>query len=156
MRILGIDPGFGRMGFGLIEGTRDNWQAVTYGCIETDGQTAFIDRLNIIYQELKKIVKKYAPQLAAVEELFFYTNVKTAIQVSQARGAILLTLCQARLPVYEYTPLEVKQTLTGYGRAEKKQVQTMVRLSLSLGKKKLQDDAADALAVALTAGYICG
>lgn len=155
MKILGIDPGFGRVGFGVIEGNKDIWEAVAYGCIETQSQASFVDRLETIHQELKKIIDTYTPDRAAVEELFFYTNVKTAIQVSQARGAILLTLRQANIPIDEFTPLEVKQALTSYGRAEKSQVQTMVQLLLHLGKEKMQDDAADALAVALTGG-VCG
>jgi len=154
MRILGIDPGFGRTGFGVIEGTRDKWKSITYGCIESDAKADFVDRLELLHQELKKIIDLYTPDRAAVEELFFSDNAKTALRVGQARGTILLTLRQAKLPVSEFTPLEVKQMLTGYGRADKSQVQKMVQLSLGLGKKKIQDDAADALAVALTAGFI--
>lgn len=151
-RILGIDPGFGRIGFGVIEGARNEWKAIAYGCIETSAQASFPDRLKSLHTELKKIIATYHPDRAAVEELFFYKNVKTAIDVGQARGAILLTLAQAGLLIDEFTPLQIKQALTSYGRAEKGQVQTMVQLLLGVKDKKLQDDAADALAVALTAG----
>ena len=152
LRILGIDPGFGRIGFGLIEGNRDKWRAVSYGCIETDPKQTFVERIEELHQELKKLIRRFRPSRAAVEELFFYKNVKTALQVGQARGVILLTLRQAGLPVDEFTPLEVKQALTGYGRADKRQMQIMARMLLGIKSKKIQDDAADALAVALTSG----
>lgn len=151
-RILGIDPGFGRMGFGVIEGGKDNWKVVTYGCVETSALDSFVVRLKKIHEALKKIIGQYHPDRAGVEELFFYKNVKTAVGVGQARGAILLTLTQAGIPIDEFTPLQIKQAMTSYGRAEKGQVQTMVKLLLGIKEKKLQDDAADALAVALTTG----
>lgn len=152
MLILGIDPGFGRMGFGVIEGSKSNWKVVAYGCVETSAHDSFVMRLKKIHEVLKKIIGQYHPDRAGVEELFFYKNVKTAVGVGQARGAILLTLAQAGIPIAEFTPLQVKQAITSYGRAEKGQVQTMVKILLGIKEKKLQDDAADALAVALTAG----
>lgn len=152
MKILGIDPGFGRMGYGVIEGGKSDWVAVQYGCVETPAKTDFSSRLLSLHDELNKILKKFQPDRAAVEELFFAANAKTAMQVGAARGVILLTLLQAKLPVDEYTPLEVKQAVTGYGRAEKQQVQKMLQLLLKLPNIRLQDDAADALAVALSAG----
>lgn len=155
-RILGIDPGFGRMGFGVIEGGKDTWKVVTYGCIETSAKDSFVVRLLEIHNTLKKIIEQYHPDRAGVEELFFYKNVKTAVGVGQARGAILLTLTQAGIPIDEFTPLQIKQAMTSYGRAEKGQVQTMVKILLGITENKLQDDAADALAVALTAGVSLG
>ncbi|PIR04597.1 MAG: crossover junction endodeoxyribonuclease RuvC [Candidatus Magasanikbacteria bacterium CG11_big_fil_rev_8_21_14_0_20_39_34] len=149
MRILGIDPGFGRMGFGVIEKVSGNFKHVAHGCIETSPKASFVERLLTLDQELNKILKEYQPTHAGVEELFFYKNAKTAIDVGQARGVILLGLKKANLPLFELTPLQVKQALVGYGRAEKKQVQKMVQLVLSLEAGNLQDDAADALAIAI-------
>lgn len=151
-RILGIDPGFGRLGYGIIEEVNGEWQTVVYGLIETSPKNSFVERLMEIRNDLVDIVKKYKPTIAAVEELFFYKNVTTAIEVGQARGVVLLTLAEAGLPIHEFTPLQVKQSLTGYGRAEKSQLQYMVTAILKLKARRLQDDAADALAVALTAG----
>jgi len=153
-RILGIDPGFGRVGFGIIEKQGSEWVHVAHGLIETSPKKTFVERILEIHQTLEKIIKHYKPTHAGLEELFFYKNVTTAIQVGQARGVILLTLVQAGIPVDEFTPLEVKQSLTGYGRAEKGQIQKMVIMVLKLKEKKLQDDAADALAIALTAGQM--
>lgn len=149
-RILGIDPGFGRMGFGVIEERKGNWVCLDYGCIETSADSSFVERLVIIHEELKKIIDKYQIQRAAVEDLFFAKNAKTAIKVGQARGAILLTLHQAGIPIDEFTPLQVKQSVVGYGKAEKMQIQKMVMMILGIKAKKIQDDAADALAIALT------
>lgn len=152
IRILGIDPGFGRVGFGVIEGNKQLWKPVVYGCIETDPKKPLVERLLNISDELNRIIKKYQPTVSAVEELFFAKNVTTAMQVGQARGVILLSLCQAKLPIYEYTPNEVKQTITGTGRADKQQMQRMVQVHLGLQAIPKPDDAADALAVALTCG----
>ncbi len=152
MRILGIDPGFGRMGFGVVEKKSGDWTHVVHGCIETSAKKSFRERLLEIHSSLEKIIADFNPDLAAVEELFFYNNAKTAMQVGQARGVILLTLFQAKLPVEEFTPLEVKQAITGYGRADKGQVQRMLSVLLKTPKKPIQDDAADALAIALCAG----
>lgn len=152
MRILGIDPGYGRMGFGVVEKKGSDWVYVVHGCVETKAKDKFADRLLELHAEIKQIINKYKPTHAAIEQLFFAKNAKTAMDVGQARGVILLTLFQASLPVAEYTPLQVKQAITGYGRAEKEQVQKMIIFLLGLTKKPLQDDAADALAIALTAG----
>lgn len=152
MRILGIDPGFGRIGYGVIEKKGSDWVHVAHGCIETSPKKSFIERIHELHKQLQKLIKQYKPIRAAVEELFFYKNVTTGLQVGQARGVILLTLIQAGLDVDEFTPLQVKQTVTGYGRAEKQQIQKMIQLILQLPKGKLQDDAADALGVALTCG----
>ena len=153
IRILGIDPGFGRLGYGVIEQKNGDWVALDYGCIETSPKNTFVERILQIHNELKEIIKKYKPTRAGVEELFFYKNVTTAVQVGQARGVVLLTLCQLGVPIDEFTPLEVKQAITGYGRAEKGQIQTMVAMILKLKTKKIQDDAADALAIAITCAH---
>ena len=149
-RILGIDPGFGRVGFGIIDVQGDRFRVVDYGCIETDTKQSFVERLEDIADELIRIIRTFKPQYAAIEELFFYKNVTTAIKVGQARGAILLTLRKARIRIHEYTPLEVKQSITGYGRADKTQLESMVKVLLGIKKKISPDDAADALAIALT------
>lgn len=152
-RILGIDPGFGRMGFGIIEQTGgNNWGHVAHGCVETSAKKKFVERLKEIRDELEAIIQKYQPTRMAVEELFFFNNAKTAMDVGQARGVILLVGMQHQLPIDEFTPLQVKQGLTGYGRAEKGQMQKLVAIVLGLKEKVTPDDAADALAVAITAG----
>lgn len=150
--ILGIDPGFGRVGWGVIIQSGSEWQVVNYGCIETSMNDPFVDRLVELHAEIIKLIKKYKPTRMAVEDLFFFKNLKTAIKVGQARGVILLTAVENSLPVDEFTPLQVKQAITGYGRAEKMQMQKMVRILLGLKQKIKSDDAADALAVALCAG----
>lgn len=152
MRILGIDPGFGRVGWGVVEGGGSSWRAVAYGCIETSPKKSFVERLADIHGELLKVIKKYRPERMAVEELFFFKNVTTAIEVGQARGVILLSAVEAGVEVDEFTPLQVKQGLTGYGRAEKGQMQKMVAMILGVKEKIKSDDAADALAIALVAG----
>ena len=151
-RIIGIDPGFGRTGFGVIEKTKSGeWKVVAYGCIETSIKDPYSSRIEELHEELKQIIKKYSPTRAAVEDLFFCKNITTAIKVGQARGVILLTLRQAKLPVAEFTPLQIKQCVTGYGKAEKGQVERMVKMQFGIKKKIKPDDAADALAIALTA-----
>lgn len=160
MLILGIDPGTAAIGFGLIETSGASSQARQkecsakgYGCLRTDPKQTTSSRLNDLYRQLNNLIKKYRPQVMAVEDLFFFKNLKTAIKVSQARGVILLTAEQHNLPVYEYTPLQVKQSLTGYGRAEKKQIQQMAKVILRLGEIPQPDDAADALAVAICCAH---
>ena len=152
-RILGIDPGFGRVGYGIVEQTAGNdWQAVCFGCIETSPKNSFVERIVEVRKEIEKIIKEYKPTRGAVEELFFFKNQKTAVEVGQARGVILLTLVEADLPIDEFTPLQVKQAMTGYGRAEKGQMQKIVATILKIKGGVRSDDAADALAIALTAG----
>lgn len=151
--ILGIDPGFGRVGYGVVtKGKGREWAPVAFGCIETSPKKSFVDRLAQVHEELVGLIKKYKPTRMAVEELFFFKNLKTAIEVGQARGVILLTAVENRLPVDEFTPLQVKQAMTGYGRAEKQQMQKIVAMILGIKEKIKSDDAADALAVALCAG----
>ncbi|MFA5062430.1 MAG: crossover junction endodeoxyribonuclease RuvC [Patescibacteria group bacterium] len=151
--ILGIDPGFGRVGYGVVtKGKGREWTPVAFGCIETSPKKTFVDRLAQVHEELVGLIKKYKPTRMAVEELFFFKNLKTAIEVGQARGVILLTAVENKLPVDEFTPLQVKQAVTGYGRAEKQQMQKIVAMILGIKEKIKSDDAADALAVALCAG----
>ena len=151
--ILGIDPGFGRAGYGVIEKTGSNsWRAVDFGCVDTSPRDQYLERLKTIHAEFSALIQKHRPTLVAVEKLFFFKNVTTAIQVAEARGVILLTAIQSGLAVDEVTPLQVKQALTGYGRAEKGQIGKMVGMILGIKKKITPDDAADALAIALTAG----
>ena len=129
-----------------------DWRAVDFGCIDTSPKKSFIDRLAEIYEELEKIIKKHKPTRMAVEQLFFFKNVKTAMDVGQARGVILLAGVKNNLPIDEFTPLQIKQAMTGYGRAEKGQMQKIVAMLLGMKEKIKSDDAADALAVALCAG----
>jgi len=157
MIILGIDPGTATTGYGVIENNQGNLKAIKYGCILTDKKLKMPERLDFLGEELKKIIKKYQPQAMAIEELFFFKNAKTIITVGQARGVILFIGTNAGkniskktgLDIYEYTPLQVKQAVVGYGRADKKQVQNMVKAILDLDEIPKPDDAADALAVAI-------
>lgn len=150
MRIIGIDPGYGRTGFGVIDYIGNRLKPVEYGCIETKPHTPMPDRLFDIYGAVKEVIATHKPDAMAVEQLFFSKNVTTGIDVAQARGVVLLAAREAGLPVGEYTPMQVKQSLAGYGKAEKKQIQEMVRMFLGLDKIPRPDDAADALAVAIT------
>ncbi len=154
MRILGIDPGYGRMGWGVIEGDKNGWKLVASGCLETKASTPFLKRLQELRNCLQHVIETYKPDKAGVEQLFFAKNAKTAMDVGQARGVILVTLFDAGLPITEATPMQVKQSVVGYGKADKLQIQHMVALQLGLKNKKMQDDMADALAIALTVGYV--
>lgn len=153
MRIVGIDPGTARVGWGLIEGDKQQYRMIRYGCIETDKTKQAYHRLQEIYQEVLGVLQTERPDQVVVEQLFFARNVTTAIGVGQARGVILLAAAHANLPVFEYTPMQVKQAVTGHGRAEKSQIQTMIKLLLQLKEIPEPDDAADALAIALTHGF---
>ncbi|HYF96990.1 MAG TPA: crossover junction endodeoxyribonuclease RuvC [Patescibacteria group bacterium] len=150
MRILGIDPGTAIVGFGVIEAVSSKFKMIDGGVIRTPATDSDSARLKIIADELEEIIKQTKPDAMAVEKLFFAQNVTTAMSVSQARGVILLAGEQNGLPVFEYTPLQIKQSLTGYGKAEKHQVQEMVRTILKLKEVPKPDDCADALACALT------
>jgi crossover junction endodeoxyribonuclease RuvC len=152
MIIIGIDPGTATTGFGVLEKNGPKIRAIDYGCILTPANTPLHDRLDTIFDELMEIIEKYQPDHLAVEELFFTNNAKTAIAVGQARGVILLAGKKKGLSVFEYTPLEVKMALTGYGRADKNQIQQMVKSLLSLSEIPKPDDAADALAIAICHG----
>ncbi len=155
MIILGIDPGLATVGFGIIKKVKDKKaEVVDYGCILTTPELCSGDRLKIINNELSKLIKKHQPKIMAVENLFFFKNLKTAMPVSQAKGVILLTAAKKKIPVYEFTPLQMKMAITGYGKAEKKQVQKMIQTMLNLEEKpkdknKRKDDATDALGIAL-------
>lgn len=151
--ILGIDPGYADVGYGIIQTDGNNLTAVDYGNITTSKHKTLPERLSEIHNEISKLIRMYAPNIIAVEELFFYKNAKTVIHVGQARGVILLTAIQANIPIKEFTPLQVKQTTTGYGKADKKQVQKMLQLTFEMKFPPQPDDAADALAIALTAAH---
>lgn len=151
MLSLGIDPGTAIIGYGLVRELNDgSLQAVEHGVIKTRAKTPMWERLGIIYDEISLLVRRHAPDRAGVEELFFARNVTTAITVAQGRGVILLALAQANLPIYEYKPNEIKQAISGYGGAKKPQMQEMTRILLGLEQIPRPDDAADALAVAIT------
>ena len=149
MRIIGIDPGTGILGFGIIEVTKGKLQLVDAGVIRTPIKEDDAVRLQTIYDELTDIIAQAKPDQMAVEKLFFAQNVTTAITVAQARGVVLLVGMQAELKIAEYTPLQIKQALTGYGRAQKNQMQEMVRVILGLKEVPQPDDCADALATAI-------
>lgn len=150
MRILGIDPGTGILGFGVIEADRGKAQLVDAGVIRTPVKEDDAVRLQTIFEEITDIITDSKPAVMAVEKLYFAQNVTTAMTVAQARGVVLLAGQQAGLEIHEYTPLQIKQALTGYGRAEKKQIQEMVRVILQLKTVPKPDDCADALAAAIT------
>jgi crossover junction endodeoxyribonuclease RuvC len=149
--ILGIDPGIADTGYGVISVAGSKISCLTYGSIKTKSSQDLVVRLGILNEELDKIIKQYQPDYAGVEELFFNKNVRTALTVGQARGVVLLTLRQNKLPLVEFTPSQVKQAVAAYGQASKKQVQKMVKLILNLKVLPEPDDAADALAIALCA-----
>lgn len=150
MRIIGIDPGTGILGFGIIDLEKGKLRLVDAGVIRTPVKEEDAVRLMTIYDELTAIITESKPDEMAVEKLFFAQNVTTAMTVAQARGVVLLTAMQSKLKIAEYTPLQIKQAVTGYGKAEKKQIQEMVRVILQLKEVPKPDDAADALAVAIT------
>ena len=150
MRIIGIDPGTGILGFGVIDVAGGRSKLVTAGVIKTPAHTPLDERLEEIFHGLNQIITETQPTVMSIEKLFFAQNITTAISVSHARGVVMLCGRLAHLPIAEYTPLQIKQTLTGYGRADKKQIQEMVRLHLNLQVVPKPDDAADALAAAIT------
>lgn len=152
MLILGIDPGIAIVGYSIVECKGNKFKAIDYGCIRTNSDLLFPERIKIIYDSLTEIIKEYRPSDLAIEELFFNKNVKTAIKVGQARGVEILAAVNENLGIYEYTPLQIKQAVVGYGRADKNQVQEMVKMLLNLDKKPKPDDVADALAVAICHG----
>ncbi|MFB5678752.1 crossover junction endodeoxyribonuclease RuvC [Paenibacillus terreus] len=149
MRILGIDPGIAIVGFGFVDKQGSKVVPVQYGCIQTEAHTPEEERLLQVYEGMKQLIDKYKPDAVALEKLFFNRNVTTAMTVSQARGVLVLAAVQSGLPVAEYTPMQVKQAIVGYGKAEKQQVQEMVRMFLKLQAVPKPDDVADALAVAI-------
>ena len=158
MRILGIDPGYAIMGYGIVDykGSKFTPTPVAYGSITTEAHTPNEERLMVLYDELSSIIAKYKPEEASVEELFYNTNATTAIMVGEARGMALLACAKAGIRISEYTPLQIKSSLTGYGRADKKQVQTMVKMILNLSEVPKPDDTADALAAAICHAHHAG
>ena len=149
MIILGIDPGYAIVGYGLVSAQGGKFKAIDYGAITTKANSNFLSRIEFIFDSLNTIISKNKIDALAIEKLYFRSNQKTAIQVAQARGVALLAAQKARLPVFEYTPLQVKTAVTGYGRADKKQVTEMTKRFLSLKEVPKLDDTADALAIAL-------
>ncbi|MGN0711663.1 MAG: crossover junction endodeoxyribonuclease RuvC [Anaerovoracaceae bacterium] len=153
MRILGIDPGYAILGYGIVDMKGNKFEVCGYGAVTTEAGMNMTDRLKCLYSSLMEIISEYEPDVAAIEELFFNTNVKTAIMVGQARGVAILACANSGLSVEEYTPLQIKQALVGYGRADKKQVQQMVKTILHLKEVPKPDDTADGLAAAICCGH---
>lgn len=153
MVILGIDPGLATVGFGIVDYFRDSFAVIEYGAILTAAGEKTENRLSEIYDGVCELCKTYSPDAVSIEELFFNNNRKTAVAVCQARGVILLAAKKCGVPIYEYTPLQIKQAVTGYGRAEKAQIQYMVKNILKLREVPKPDDTADALAMAICHAY---
>lgn len=149
MIILGIDPGIAIMGYGIINHKGNRFEVIDYGAITTSSKMSTAERLKVIYQKLKTLLNTYNPEAVAIEELFFNTNAKTAMLVGQARGVAILAAINQNKSIYEYTPLQIKQGVVGYGRADKKQVQEMIKMILKLEEVPKPDDVADALAIAV-------
>ncbi len=149
MKIIGIDPGYAITGFGVIEYVGNHFKLIEAGAIETKAGVPFPIRLEKIYDDMMLLIEKHKPDAISIEELFFNTNTTTAIGVAQGRGAVLIAAAKTNTPIYEYTPLQVKQAVVGYGRAEKKQVQMMVQRILNLEKIPKLDDTTDAMAIAM-------
>lgn len=156
MRILGIDPGYAIMGYGVVEKNGQTVVPIDFGVVETDKNDPFPERLERLYLGTKQLCELYRPDMAAFEELFFYHNITTAISVGSGRGVALLGVQQAGIPSYEFTPMEIKQSVCGNGHADKKQVQQMIRVLLNLKTVPKPDDAADALAAALCLAFHAG
>ena len=156
VRIIGIDPGYATIGYGLVEYNNFNFKTLGYGAVTTPPDKDFPDRLVDIYNDITILIKKYKPDCMAIERLYFNTNTTTAIDVAQARGVIVLAARQAGIEISEYTPLQVKQSIIGYGRAEKHQVMEMVKSLLQLKAVPKPDDTADALALAICHGHTAG
>lgn len=154
--ILGIDPGYAIVGYGVIEYQNNHFRVLDFGAITTKAHTDFTDRLLHIYSGITNLTEIYKPDAMAIEKLFFNTNQKTAIDVAQARGVIILSARQHGVNIFEYTPLQVKQSVVGYGRAEKKQVQEMTKIILNLDAVPKPDDTADALAMAICHAHSSG
>ena len=156
MVILGIDPGLATVGYGVVDYNKNKFACIDYGIISTPPKLEFCDRLEMIYDGLDALIHRYSPSNMAIEQIFFNTNQKTAVAVSQARGVILLCAKKNHIAFGEYTPLQVKQAVVGYGRAEKTQIMAMVKNILNLDKIPRPDDAADALAMAICHGHTYG
>lgn len=148
--ILGIDPGYGRLGWAIGRHNGTSWENLVLDCIETSSKAEPLERYQQLEKELQEVIDEHQPQEAAVETLFFANNRKTAMKVAESRGIILATLIRNQLPVKQYNPMEIKETVTGYGKADKKAVEKMIRMEFNLRQEKILDDALDALAVVLT------
>lgn len=153
MIILGIDPGYAIVGWGVLEYQGNRFRVIDFGAITTEASMDMYDRFKEIHDELNRIIELHKPDAMAIEELFFNSNRTTAINVAQARGVLILSALNHQVPVYEYTPLQVKQAVAGYGRAEKQQVQQMTKVLLNLNQVPKPDDTADALAIAICHGH---
>lgn len=153
IRILGVDPGYAIVGFGILDYDGVRFTPIEYGAVLTEAGTPFPERLRAIYTDMEFIFTKYSPDCMAIERLYFNTNQKTAIDVAQARGVTVLSAARRNIPIAEYTPLQVKSSVTGYGKAEKQQVMEMTRQLLGLAQIPKPDDAADALAIAICHGH---
>ncbi|MGN1134145.1 MAG: crossover junction endodeoxyribonuclease RuvC [Oscillospiraceae bacterium] len=153
MRILGIDPGYAIVGYGVLDYSSNRFSVVGFGAVTTGADMDFNKRLLVIYNDITELIETYKPDEMSIEKLFYNTNQKTVIDVAQARGVTILPAVQHNIPIYQYTPLQVKNALVGYGRAEKRQVQEMTRNILKLKVIPKPDDTADALALAITHGY---
>lgn len=149
MRILGIDPGYGITGYSIIDYVGNKFNLIHSGAVKTPSTLSFPLRLTQIYTDIEELIKEYKPDAMSVEELFFNNNVKTAINVAQARGVVLVVGCKNNIPTYEYTPLQVKQAVVGYGRADKIQVQKMVKTILKMDNLPKLDDITDSMAIAI-------
>lgn len=156
LRVLGIDPGYAIVGYGILDYDGYKFSTVSYGAITTSSKDVFSKRINTIYNDMQTLIKTFKPEALAIERLYFNTNTTTAIDVAQARGVILLACEQGGLFINEYTPLQVKQAITGYGKAEKHQVMEMVKSFLSLNSIPKPDDTADALALAICHAHCSG
>ena len=156
MVIFGIDPGYAIVGCGIVRYERNNFSLMGYGAVTTNKDMPFNERLTKIYDDITELLEKFKPDAVSIERLYFNTNQKTAIDVAQARGVIVLAVEKAGIPIFEYTPLQVKQSVAGYGRADKAQVQRMVKSLLSLSAVPKPDDTADALAIAICHAYNSG
>ena len=156
MVIIGIDPGYAIVGYGIVKYEGNRFTPLKYGAITTPADLPFVKRLDLIFNELSRLFEEYNIDAMSIEKLFFNTNTTTAIDVAQARGVIVLSAERAGVPVFEYTPLQVKQSVTGYGRAEKKQIMEMTRMLLGLEKVPKPDDTADALALAICHAHSAG
>ena len=154
--VMGIDPGFARTGWAVLKGTPQKIQEIYYGCLETPAKESFEQRLVDIDKQFLTLIKKFRPQEVAIEQIYFYKNVKTALKVGHVRGILLLEAMKNKMPCLELTPLQVKLAVTGYGRAEKSQIQKMVKTILGLKEIPPSDDAADALAIAICCMSIKG
>ncbi len=153
MVILGIDPGYAIVGWGVLNYQNNHFQVLDYGAITTEASMDMYQRFKVIHEDLNRIIELYKPEAMAIEELFFNSNRTTAINVAQARGVLLLSALNHDVPIFEYTPLQVKQAVAGYGRAEKQQVQQMTKILLNLSSVPKPDDTADALAIAICHGH---